>query len=258
MRITILGSGPSSGIPGVTYGWGKCDPNNPKNRRSRPSITVAQDNTEVLIDTSPDLRNQLLDSGKNRFDALLYTHYHADHLNGLDDIRSINQVMNAALDMYCDHETLKQIKTRFAYALEPIAEGANFYYKPTLISHEIKATEEFQLGDLKIKALDQDHGFCQTLGFKFNDTFAYSTDVTSMGDEVLEELKGVKLWIVGVLGDKEHPTHAHVNKALEWAEFVKPEKLILTHLGPSLDYATLNNTTPDHVEAAYDGMQIDI
>ncbi len=258
MRVTILGSGPSFGIPGVAYGWGKCNPENPKNRRLRPSITVAEGETEVLIDTSPDLRAQLLESGKNRFDALLYTHYHADHLNGLDDIRAVNQVMNEILDMYCDKYTLEQIQTRFAYALEPLAEGANFYYKPTLKSHVVAHNDNFAIGNLDITALDQNHGYCQTLGFKFNDKFAYSTDVTSMSDQVLDQLKGIKVWIVGVLTDTKHPTHAHVQQALDWAKYIKPDRVILTHLGQNLDYDQLNKSTPGHIEPAYDGMQIDI
>ena len=256
MKITVLGSGPSYGIPGVAVGWGKCNPDNPKNRRLRSSITVEHEGTEVLIDTSPDLRQQLLQNDKKRFDALLYTHFHADHLNGLDEVRSINQVLGKPLDTYCDGETLKAIQTRFGYVLEPLAQGVTFFYKPTLKVKTIKQGDQFEIGSLKIDVFIQDHGHCDTLGFKFNDTFAYSTDVTRLPDAAFEVLEGVKVWIIGVLTDKDHVTHAHVAKALKWAERIGPERVYLTHLGQDLDYEELDRNTPENVRPAHDGLVI--
>jgi len=258
MRVTILGCGSSFGMPGVNYGWGECDPNNPKNRRTRPSILVEENESKILIDTSPDLRQQLLTNDVRDLTALLYTHYHADHLHGIDDLRAINQNMNAELPVYCDPETLNVIEQRFAYVLEPLAEGASFYYKPTLVPTIIENKQSFQIGSLDIFPYFQDHGYCETVGFKFNNSFAYSTDVVDLTDDDLTALKGVGVWVIGVLTNQPHETHAHVNKALEWIDVVKPEKAYLTHLGPALDYDQLNNELPRSVEPAYDNLVIEL
>ena len=257
MKVTILGAGPSSGIPTIHDGWGDCDPENPRNRRLRPSILVENGGTAVLVDTSPDLRQQLLNAGVKRLDAVLFTHGHADHLHGIDDLRGINKAMNAALDVYCDAETLNIINMRFEYTVTPLAPGADIYYKPVLNIHEISPGNGFSVNGLEIMSFDQDHGFSRTLGFCFG-SIAYSTDVLELPDEAFEALDGVHTWIIGVFSLKEHLTHTHVDKALEWIERVKPSRAILTHLGPSIDYATLNDYVPDGVEAAYDGMVIEV
>jgi len=256
MKVTILGSGPSSGIPAVHEGWGACDPENPRNRRLRPSILVENGETTVLVDTSPDLRQQLLNSGVKHLDAVLFTHGHADHLHGIDDLRGINKAMHAALDVYCDAETLNTINGRFEYTVEPLAPGVEIYYKPVLDIHEIAAGDVFSVKSLDIRCIDQDHGFSRTLGFRFG-PLAYSTDVLDLPDESFEALNGIHTWVIGVFSVKEHMTHTHVDKALEWITRVKPERAILTHLGPTIDYAELNEYVPDGVEAAYDGMVIE-
>ncbi len=258
MRVTILGCGSSFGMPGVNYGWGDCDPDNPKNRRTRPSILVEKGETRLLIDTSPDLRQQLLSNNISTLSALLYTHYHADHLHGIDDLRAINQNMNADLPLFCDAETLRVIEKRFGYVLEPLAEGANFYYKPTLTPQIIENHKIFSVGDFEIYPYFQDHGYCDTVGMKFNDQFAYSTDVVALTDEDLENLKGVGVWVIGVLTNQPHDTHAHVAKALEWIDIVQPERAYLTHLGPALDYDRLSKELPDGVEPACDNLIIDL
>ncbi|MGB0749773.1 MAG: MBL fold metallo-hydrolase, partial [Magnetospiraceae bacterium] len=165
MKIQILGCGPSGGIPGVSYGWGRCDPNNPKNRRLRPSILVEHENTKVLVDTSPDLRAQLLTADIRHLDAVLYTHHHADHVHGIDDLRPINRLLNAPLDCYADAATLNFLQARFGYVFEPLAEGATLYYKPTLLAHEIAHGTRFTVGDVPVQAFDQDHGYCRSMGF---------------------------------------------------------------------------------------------
>ncbi|MFQ5764369.1 MAG: MBL fold metallo-hydrolase, partial [Rhodospirillales bacterium] len=167
MRATILGSGPSSGIPTIAEGWGACDPENPRNRRLRPSILVENGATRVLVDTSPDLRQQLLDANVNRLDAVLYTHGHADHLHGVDDLRGVNRAMNAPLDVYADASTLKQLETRFAYATRPLPPDAEVYFKPVLNVHQIGPGDGFSVGDVDILAFDQDHGHSHTLGYRF-------------------------------------------------------------------------------------------
>ncbi len=255
MKITILGCGGSTGIPIVGKGWGACDPENPKNRRLRPSILVENGATTVLVDTSPDLRQQLLNAGVERLDGVLYTHYHADHLHGIDDLRPINRAMNAPIDAYADADTLQQIRRRFGYTLEPLAEGAAFYYKPTLIPHQIGPGDRIGIGEIDIDVFEQDHGICKTQGFRFG-PIAYSTDVVELDENAFRVLKGVKTWIIGTLFDHPHSTHAHVGKALEWIEIIKPERAFLTHLGPGLDYAAQNKRLPDGVNLAFDGLVI--
>jgi len=253
MKVTILGSGGSSGTPAVARGWGNCDPSNPKNSRLRPSILVENGDTCLLVDTSPDLRQQLLNADVKRLDAVLFTHYHADHLHGIDDLRQINREMNAAIDIYTDTDTLAVISDRFGYVLEPLAEDADMYYKPTLVPHEISDGDKFSIGNIDIDVFTQDHGFCDTLGFRFG-PIAYTTDVVELPDHAFDILKGVDTWIVGTLVDNPHPTHAHVDKALEWFSRVGPRRGVLSHLGYGFDYDTLNNRLPDHVEPAFDGM----
>ena len=257
IRLTILGSGGSSGTPAVDWGWGRCDPDNIKNRRTRPSILVENGTTRILVDSTPDLREQLLAARVRRVDAVLYTHAHADHLHGIDDLRAINRTLNAPLDAYADAKTLEVIRTRFGYVLEPLNEGARFYYKPTLVPHEIANGDRFSIGDIEIAAFAQDHGFSTTLGFRFGPA-AYTTDVVELSEEAFELLKGVRLWIIGTLVDHPHPTHCDVDKALAWIDRIGPEQAVLTHLGGDLDHATLAARLPAGVEPAYDGMRIEI
>jgi len=257
VRVTILGSGHSGGTPAVGSGWGNCDPANPRNRRLRSSILVENAKTTVLVDTSPDLRQQLLDSGVERLDAVLYTHSHADHLHGIDDLRAINRVMNRPLDTYADNATWETIRNRFPYVLRPLPEGTDFYYKPTLITHEFKSGDSFTIGDIDVQTFEQDHGRIQTQGFRFG-PIGYSTDVSELSDTAFDVLAGVEAWIIATLLDEPHHAHAHVDKALAWIERVKPKRAVLTHLSESLDYETLRARLPDGVEPAYDGMVVEV
>ncbi len=257
MQVTILGSGGSSGTPAVDWGWGQCDPNNVKNRRTRPSILVEKGKTRILVDSSPDLREQLLAARVSEIDAVLYTHAHADHLHGIDDLRAINRAINAPLETYADAKTLEVIRTRFSYVLEPLNEGARFYYKPTLTPHEIADGDVFSIGELEIAAFTQDHGFSTTYGFRFG-AAAYTTDVVELSEQAFEMLEGVRLWIIGTLVDHPHSTHCDVDKALTWIDRIGPDKAVLSHLGGDLDYDTLAARLPEGVEPAYDGMRIDI
>ena len=179
MRVTILGSGGSSGTPAIDWGWSKCDPENPKNRRLRPSILVEDGAVQVLVDSSPDLREQLLAAGVKRLDAVLYTHIHADHVHGIDDLRAINRAMDATLDAYGDAATLAEIGQRFPYVFSALVHDTTVRYKPSLVPHEIAPGETFGVAGMKITAFEQDHGVMKTMGYRFGGV-AYSTDVMEL------------------------------------------------------------------------------
>ncbi len=257
MKVRVLGSGASSGTPAIDWGWGKCDPRNPKNERTRPSILVEQDDTRILVDSPPDLRTQLLAAGVSTLNAVLYTHSHADHLHGIDDLRAINRALNAPLDVYTDAKTLEIIQHRFSYVFEPLSEGARFYYKPTLIPHEIHSGDHWTIDGIDLTAFEQDHGFSTTFGFRLGDV-GYTTDVVELSEEAFGLLEGIDVWIIGTLLDRPHPTHCDVDKALTWIDRIKPRRAVLTHLGEGLDYATLAARLPEGVEPAYDGLVIEI
>lgn len=254
MRVTLLGCGGSGGVPAVGNIWGACDPANPKNRRQRCSVLVERAETIILIDTSPDCRAQLLDAGVKRLDAVLYTHPHADHLHGIDELRGINRLMRRPVPIWADATTLRQIEERFGYALKPLEPDSSFY-KPTLEPHEIEGP--FTVAGVEILPFEQDHGFSTTLGFRIG-AFGYSTDVVELDEKAFETLAGVELWIVDCLRRDPHPTHSHLEKTLRWIDRVKPRRAILTHMDPVLDYATLRAELPEGVEPGYDGLMVEL
>ncbi len=261
MRVTILGSGGSTGVPGVGLGWGKCDPNNPRNRRTRPSILVEEGDITLLVDTSPDLREQLLRHDVRHLDGTLLSHTHADHVHGIDDIRGINRAMKAPIDLYASSVSLDDVSARFGYVLEPMPNKPDgsppSYFRPVLTPHIIVPGDTFSIGGVPIQVMDQDHGFSRTLGFRFG-TVAYNTDVKHLPEESFDVLDGVGTWIIGAPITFEHPTHINVPTALEWIKRVNPDRAIISHLGLGLDYETLRKDLPDRVEPAYDGMVIDV
>ena len=239
--------------------WGDCDPNEPRNRRRRASILVETGEVSLLFDTSPDCRAQLLDAGVARLDAVIYTHAHADHSHGIDDLRWINFVMHAPLPVYGDADTLKILNERFGYAFTPLrppepGEPVR-YYKPVLVPYEI--TGEFEVAGVAIKPFEQDHGYSTTKGFRIGD-FAYSTDVVALDEAAFAALQGVHTWIVDVFRRDPHPTHAHLDLTLSWIERVKPQRAVLCHMGTDLDYRTLCDELPVGVEPGYDGMEIEV
>jgi len=254
MKVTILGCGGAGGVPMISAGWVNCDPENPRNVRRRPAILVEDGEDRLLVDTPPDLRAQLLDANVRWLSAVLFTHYHADHLHGLDDLREVNRAMHEPLPMYADADTVEVMRDRFGYALRAPDPGVGVIYRPLLTPHIIEGS--FRIGRIPVQCFRQDHGYMETLGFRFGPV-AYSTDAVELPEEAFDILSGVKLWIVGCLQDTPHTTHAHVDKVLGWIERVRPERAVLTHMGPKLDYETLRQRLPAHVEPAYDGMVLD-
>jgi phosphoribosyl 1,2-cyclic phosphate phosphodiesterase len=255
VKVTILGSGAAGGVPMISSGWGRCDPANPKNRRRRASILVEEGGKTVLVDTSPDLREQLLSADIRHLDAILFTHAHADHLHGIDDLREINRAMHAPIPVYAAATTLAEINERFDYVFTPLDPEKSTIYKPWLIPHTIDGA--FEVAGLGAVSFDQDHGFSRTTGYRIG-AMAYSTDVLNLPEESMAQLEGLDLWIVGCLVDFPHPTHAHIGKALEWRERLKPKHMVITHMSPRLDYETLKRELPEGVEPGYDGLELTI
>jgi phosphoribosyl 1,2-cyclic phosphate phosphodiesterase len=254
MKVTVLGCGPSTGVPAIGPDWGACDPNDPRNRRRRASILIESRGKMVLIDTSPDLREQLLDAGVGRIDAVILTHAHADHLHGIDDLRGVNRLMRQAIPLYASAASLAEIKQRFGYALEPVPAGGMFF-KPTVTPHVIDGP--FAAAGLPVTPFEQDHGYSKTLGFRIGG-FGYSTDVAELDEAAFAALAGIELWVVDCLRYEPHPTHSHVAKTLEWIDRVKPKRTILTHLDRPLDYTELAAQLPPGVEPGYDGLVAEV
>jgi phosphoribosyl 1,2-cyclic phosphate phosphodiesterase len=253
MKITILGCGSAAGVPLIGNKWGDCDPANPRNRRSRASILVEEGDVALLVDTSPDIRQQLLDCDLQRLTAVLFSHAHADHCHGIDDLRSMNWIVNGPVPVFADAVTMTELRSRFTYIFEFSPKDKHFS-RPYLETHNIEGPLTF--GPISVTPFALQHGSGHSFGFRFND-FAYATDLTHMDDNAFEALKGVKVWVVGCIREKEHPSHASLEDVLGWIEKVRPEHTFLTHMDHSMDYARLAARLPSGVEPAYDGLVIE-
>ncbi|WP_281983236.1 MBL fold metallo-hydrolase [Thalassorhabdomicrobium marinisediminis] len=258
LSFRILGCGSSGGVPRLGGHWGACDPANPKNRRSRCSLLVTRTTeagvTRVLIDTSPDLRQQLLDAEVGELDAVLYTHAHADHVHGLDDIRMVVFNMRKRLPVWADGDTVNQLLARFGYAF---VQPAGSSYPPICDLNTIDGdvTIEGAGGPITFTPFEVEHGSIDALGFRIGKA-AYLPDVSDIPETVWPQLDGLDLWIVDALRRDPHPTHAHLAKTLGWIERVQPKRAVLTNMHIDLDYDTLLAETPDHIEPAYDGLTL--
>lgn len=250
----MLGCGASTGVPAIGPNWGRCDPTDPRNRRRRASVLVEVGPVAILIDTSPDLREQLIDARVRRLDAVVMTHAHADHLHGIDDLRGLNRLMGQTIPLWADAATLAEIRRRFGYVLEPVS-GSGRYDKPTLAPHEISG--RFAIGDVDIVPFVQDHGFNTTLGLRIG-PMAYSTDVTALNDDAFAAIAGVELWIVDCMRRAPHPTHSHLEQTLAWIARVSPRRAVLTHMDHTLDYRELSAELPVGVEPGQDGLVIEL
>ena len=255
LRFIILGCGSSGGVPRLGGHWGECDPKNPKNRRRRCSLLVERETkngiTRVLIDTSPDMRAQLLDAGVGQLDAVVYTHSHADHVHGLDDLRMIVFNMRRRLPVWADKGTCSSLMTRFEYAfVQP--EGSP--YPPILelnsISNQI--TVDGAGGAITLAPFEVEHGAINALGFRVGPV-AYLPDVSAMTERSWQTLKGSDCWILDALRRSPHPSHTHLSQSLEWIEQAGVKSAVLTNMHIDLDYDALCNELPDHIQPAYDG-----
>lgn len=254
MRVTILGCGASGGVPVGTGEWGECDPKNPKNQRLRASIAVEKNETTLLVDTSPDMRKQCLNANIQKIDAVLYTHDHADHTHGIDDLRPFFYRHKMPIPVYGNEETMACLKNRFEYAF-PADKMRPDIYRYFAVSHIIEGP--FLIGDIAIQPFVQSHGYSTSIGYRF-EKIAYSTDVVDLGEDAFRILEGVDVWIVDCIAMDPRPTHSHLAKTLEWIERVRPRQAYLTHMSPLLDYDKLLKKLPKGVEPAYDGLVIEV
>jgi phosphoribosyl 1,2-cyclic phosphate phosphodiesterase len=267
VKFTILGCGSSGGVPRPALGWGNCDANNPKNRRRRTALLVEQRPptnppqqaseglvTRVLVDTPPDLREQLLDAEADRLDGVLYTHEHADHTHGIDDLRAFFIKQRQLIDVYLDEQTGETLHARFGYCFKS-PPGSE--YPPILREHRLVAGQPVTIagqgGPVVALPVLQAHGDIASFGFRFGNV-AYSCDLSGMPRESAAALAGLDVWIVDALRERPHPSHFSVAEALEWIERLKPRRAILTNLHADLDYEALRQRLPPNVEPAFDGM----
>jgi phosphoribosyl 1,2-cyclic phosphate phosphodiesterase len=258
LRFTILGCGSSGGVPRLGGHWGDCDPGEPRNFRRRCSMLVEHETgagvTRVLIDTSPDLRAQLLDAGVGALDAVVYTHSHADHVHGIDDLRMIVFNMRQRLPVYADGDTQNALYSRFGYAF---VQPEDSPYPPILDMHTIDGsfTIEGQGGPITLTPFTVRHGSIDALGFRIGD-LAYLPDVLEIPEPAWPALEGLDCWVLDALRRTPHPTHAHLDLALEWIARAAPRRAVLTNMHIDMDYATIADETPAHVTPAFDGMVI--
>ena len=256
--FTILGCGSSGGVPRLGGNWGNCNPDEPKNRRQRCSMLVErvtdQGKTSVLIDSSPDLRNQLLNANVGGLAAVVYTHDHADHVHGIDDLRMIVFNMRKRLPIWADEATQKTLRQRFGYTFEQVP---GTLYKPILEMNNMTGPVSItgDGGTVTLSPFLVDHGPIQSNGFRIGD-LVYLPDISDMNDTAWDMVQSLDIWIIDALRREPHPTHSHLAKTLQWIERAAPKHAVLTNMHNDLDYATVCAETPDYITAAYDGMQI--
>lgn len=254
MRVTILGCGTSSGVPRIGGDWGACDSGDARNRRTRASILVRSAAATILVDTGPDMRAQLLAARVGALDAVIWTHEHADHTHGIDDLRQVFHVRRAPVPGYARAGTLDVLERRFRYVFH--GRGG---YPPVAEARLLE--EEVMIGDIRVRSVDQPHGTILSTGLRFEHggrSIGYSTDFDHFTTGMETLLKGMDLWIADALRREPHPTHAHLALTLAAAERIGPKRVLLTHMDQSMDFARLAAELPATVEPGHDGLSIDL
>jgi phosphoribosyl 1,2-cyclic phosphate phosphodiesterase len=257
MKVTMLGCGASAGVPMIGCDCEVCTSNDPKNKRSRVSLLLEINDINILIDTSPDLRMQAIANNIRRVDAVLYTHDHADHTHGVDDLRAFNYLSNKTIPVYGDQETIGILQEKFKYVFLPRPQ--NIWYRPSIEPHVLPDAPvlQFTLMGLDFVAFKQQHGKIATLGYRIGN-FAYSTDVNHLPEAAFDALQGVEVWVVDCLRYTESPTHSNLERTLEWIGRMRPKLSVLTHMGHEFEYHKLASELPAGVVPGYDNMVIEL
>ncbi len=256
----MLGCGGSAGVPHIGGAdgqgdWGACDRGEIRNRRTRSSIVIEAPAGRILVDTSPDMRTQLLACAVSRIDAVIFTHAHADHVTGLDDVRLLNRIVGKPLPSFATAATRTELERRFDYAFRPWVPP--MFYRPVLEMTSVAPGDRLDICGAGIRVFDQDHHVMRTLGLRVG-RFAYSTDVVRLDDAAFETLAGIDTWLVGCFQRAPHLTHAHIDLVLAWSRRLGVRRTVLTHMGNDLDWSWMQAALPDGVEAAQDGLTLDI
>ncbi len=252
MKVRILGCGTSSGVPRIGNDWGDCDPTNPRNRRTRVSILVEHDGTRILVDSGPDMREQLLAAGVGTIDAVIWTHEHADHVFGIDDLRQVFHQRGTPVPGYARPGTRARLEEMFGYVFH-----GRHGYPPIVAMHD--SPDTLNVGAITIRVTDQPHGSITSAGLRFEGggkTIGYATDISGMTDEMRALYRGLDVWIVDALRRRSHPTHPNLGQALNWIAELVPERAVLTHMDQSMDYATLVAELPPGVVPGHDGLEL--
>lgn len=258
LKITFMGSASSGGTPSAGGFWGDCDPAESKNHRTRASLLVQSAASQLIVDTSYDLRLHMNAHLVQRLDGVLISHAHSDHINGIDDIRFVSYRQKAPIDVYSNAETIGKLQDLWPHVFSDTSGGV---YKSFARPVTIEAGREFTVGDIRILPFDQDHGTCTSLGFRFG-SFAYSIDVLSLDERALDALAGVEVWAVDASSyhapDEQLLTHANLSRVLEWVGRLKPKMTYITDLSTRMDYNRLCAELPPHIRPAYDGLVLEV
>ena len=255
-EINVLGCGSSFGVPLSHDIWGNCDKSNPKNQRTRPSIFLKKAGKSILIDTSPDLRKQLIDNKIDNVGSVLYTHSHADHIHGINDLRTISLINRKKIPIYADKLTLETLQTSFSYLF---TKSSTHGYEP-ILNGNILNGNNVEIEGFKIEVIRQNHGNIDSYGFIFDNKIAYNLDIKFFYDEkYLDKIKGIECWFVGCLRYEEHPSHASYKEVIDWAQKVNANKTFLSHMTAHIDYDTeYKKLSGSSVFPAYDGLKLEI
>jgi phosphoribosyl 1,2-cyclic phosphate phosphodiesterase len=252
VRVRILGSGTSTGVPRIGNDWGACDPAEPRNRRTRVALLVEHEGTRILVDTGPDMREQLLAADVATLDAVIWTHDHADHVNGIDDLRQVFHALGRPVRALARAETLAVIEQRFGYVFH----GRNGY--PATATAEL-LPDRLTIGGITVRVTDQPHGRIHSAGLRFEAggvAVGYATDFNVMTPEMHALYQGLDAWIVDALRRHPHPSHPDLASVLGWVEALRPGRTALVHMDQSMDYATLVAELPAGVEPGWDGLEM--
>jgi phosphoribosyl 1,2-cyclic phosphate phosphodiesterase len=254
-EVIVLGCGCSKGTPQIGNYWGKCDPTEPKNNRTRPSIAIKKDDTTIVIDTGPDFRTQINRENITKIDAVVYTHTHSDHVACIDELRALYDRTKERMPLYADAASLQDLKSRFSFVFEQ----SSILYAPVVEPYEITPQTPMNIHGVEMIPFTQDHGLSTSLGFRIGD-FGYSTDMINLDDTAINTLKGIKTWVVDCanLYDERIFVHANLKRVLELQEKINAKQLYLTHMKANLDYQTLCRELPAHIRPGFDGLRISV